>query len=159
MYRRKVTLISIYFFLFSFLLACNNTSNTAMEEQEEMTSNEKIKEDQKVPFSVTATELCSDFSQNETNAIEKYENNIIDLTGEVLSFYKSEDEDCIFIELYCENENNSSITVSYCPDKDISLLEKIKEKESVTLQGKFIEKISDTVIMQQMEINSHPILD
>lgn len=162
---KKITLTSFISFVLLNVIACNNNSTentrTSNDEYQDISLNEKIKEDQKLPFSVTATELCSDFSLNETNALEKYKNNLIDLTGEVLSFHKSEKEDCLFIELHCEgnNSNSNSIVVSYCPDKDISLIEKIKEKEHIVIQGKFVEKNEDTIIMQQIEINSHPILD
>jgi len=160
---RKFILTSFISFVLLNVIACNNNSTentrTSNDEYQDISLDEKIKEDQKLPFSVTATELCSDFSQNETNALEKYKNNLIDLTGEVLSFHKSEKEDCLFIELHCEGNNSNSIVVFYCPDKDISLIEKIKEKEHIVIQGKFVEKNEDTIIMQQIEINSHPILD
>ncbi len=150
-----------FFFIF---YACNTTpteEKVVIENETDIQATTTTNEEQ-TPFSVTGTELCSDFAENEENALSKYNNNVIDLTGKVTMVNKSKKQNCVFFQLDCSNSKanpTSNLIIEYCPDNSNSLAAAIDAGKDITIRGVFKGKTQDTIHLHEVEINTNPIMD
>lgn len=101
--------------LLTLLLACNY--NTKDEKAATIPSQKALNAiEKKLPFAVTASELCNDFSTNVPYAQQKYKDNVLELSGKVQIVKLHNENDCDYFLFDCGNDlkATSNKTIKCC---------------------------------------------
>jgi hypothetical protein len=131
---KNVKFLSTWALIVTMLLSACNNSNT---QNQEVILNDTLKKENPVKpvFTVTAGELCSDFTSNKENALNKYQNNEIILSGmvQMVNTPTNNNESCNYIMLACDNNDSSGMTIKCCL-QDADRIKNIKLGDQVTLK-------------------------
>lgn len=91
-------------------------------------------------FVVTANDLFDEFDTNETEALKKYENKVIEVTGEVISVKNGENDSNIILEAEMAMAGGVNCSFKYAQENEI------EKGTVVTIKGQCQGYLMDVVL-------------
>lgn len=132
-----------------FTISCNNT--TTQNQPKSSVDTIENNKAEKLPFSVTTLEVCNDFSTNYDNALNKYRNNIVTITGTVVKSNDMVADDCRSIILSCNDNATDTIgtTIKCCLINSTNPMPEIIVGNQIVIQAKFKEMKGNQIIFEE----------
>lgn len=141
-------LVSTLFFTYS----CKNSNNQNKSEEPPYADTVLSEKPASAPITVSAKEMCSDFTSNSGMAMSKYQDNILILSGTVHLAKSLSEDDCNYLTMMCSDNNNpadSTPLLIKCCIRDIKRVDTLKEGDMITLRARLREFNNNIVLLDE----------
>ncbi len=142
-------------FVLFFSYSCKNNSNNNQSNNEEPPYADTILSEKpaSAPITVSASEMCSDFTGNSGIAMSKYKDNLLTLSGTVHLAKSLSEDDCNYLTLMCSDNNNPSDSTPLlikCCILDIKRIDTLKEGDRIILKARLREYNNNIVLLDEV---------
>lgn len=141
-------------FTLFFSYSCNSSNNNQNKNEEPPYADTILSEKPaSAPVTVSAKEMCSDFTSNSGIAMDKYKDNILILSGAVHLAKSLSEDDCNYLTMMCSDNNSPSDSTPLlikCCILDIKRVDTLKEGDMVTLRARLREFNNNIVLLDEI---------
>lgn len=106
-----------------------------------------------VPITVSAKEMCSDFTGNSGLAMTKYKDNVLTLSGTVHLAKSLSEDDCNYLTMMCSDNNSPTDTTPLlikCCILDIKRIDTLKTGDMVTVQCRLRDFSNNIILLDEI---------
>lgn len=106
-----------------------------------------------VPITVSAKEMCSDFTGNSGLAMTKYKDNVLILSGTVHLAKSLSEDDCNYLTMMCSDNNSPTDTTPLlikCCILDIKRIDTLKTGDMVSLHCRLRDFSNNIVLLDEI---------
>lgn len=129
--------------------SCNNNSRPDKGEAPAYGDTVLGEKPASAPITVSAKEMCSDFTSNSGLALTKYQDNVLILSGTVHLAKSLSEDDCNYLTMMCSDNNSPTDTTPLlikCCILDIKRIDTLKTGDIVTLHCR-LRNFSNNIIL------------
>ncbi len=140
-------------FMLFFSYSCKNNNNQNKNEEPPYADTVLSEKPASAPVTVSAKEMCSDFTGNSGIAMNKYKDNILILSGTVHLAKSLSEDDCNYLTLMCSDNNSpadSTPLLIKCCILDIKRVDTLKEGDMVTLRARLREFNNNIILLDEV---------
>lgn len=131
------------------MTACDNADAPADYRNDNITNHNANPKSVQDAFSVTTRELCADFTNSGVNALHKYQDNLINISG-LVHLTNTTADDCRFISLGCTNDptDEMNLVIQICMNatEDLS---RYKAGDQITIQARYRDQIDNVLRFEE----------
>lgn len=149
---KKAFIATCSLFCFSFLASScgnNDEEKPASYRNKNIANHNANPKEVQQSFPVTASEMCNDFRNSQVNALNKYNGNLIALSGTV-QLTQTLESDCHFVTLACSDDPKDSVgmVIRCCVQSGVDL-SKVKAGDQITVEAKFKEIDKNVISLEE----------
>lgn len=133
----------------SFIVACGNADAPADYRNDNIANHNANPKSVQEAFSVTTRELCADFTNSDVNAIHKYQDNLVNISG-LVHLTNTTADDCRFISLGCTNDptDEMNLVIQVCMEATEDLAT-FKAGDQITVQARYQDRIDNVLRFEE----------
>ena len=134
-----------------FTYACNS-NNQNKQEEPAYTDSVLSEKPASAPITVSAKEMCSDFTGNPGLAMTKYKDNILILSGTVHLAKSLSTDDCNYVTMMCSNTNSPTDTTPLlikCCILDIKRTDTLTTGDLVSIRCRLRDFSNNIVLLDE----------
>lgn len=135
-----------------FSYSCKNNNNQNKNEPPPYADTILGEKPASEPITVSAKEMCSDFTGNPGLAMTKYKDNELILSGTVHLAKSLSEDDCNYLTMMCSDNNSpadSTPLLIKCCIQDIKRVDTLKEGDLVTLRCRLRDFNNNIVLLDE----------
>lgn len=133
--------------------SCKNTNRQDKNEEPAYSDTVLGEKPASAPVSVSAKEMCSDFTGNSGLAMTKYKDNVLILSGTVHLAKSLSEDDCNYLTMMCSDNNSPTDTTPLlikCCILDIKRIDTLKTGDMVSLHCRLRDFSNNIVLLDEI---------
>lgn len=145
--------ISGIFILTLFLSYSCNSNRQGKNEEPAYSDTVLAEKPASAPITVSAKEMCSDFTGNSGLALTKYKDNVLILSGTVHLAKSLSEDDCNYLTMMCSDNNSPTDTTPLlikCCILDIKRIDTLKTGDMVSLHCRLRDFSNNIVLLDEI---------
>lgn len=140
-------------FTLFFSYSCKNNNNQNKTAETPYADTVLAEKPASEPITVSAKEMCSDFTGNSGLAMTKYKDNVLVLSGTVHQAKSLSEDDCNYITMMCSDNNSptdSTPLLIKCCILDIKRIDTLKTGDQISLRCRLREFNNNIVLLDEI---------